>query len=232
MEQLDKGKFSVSITIFLSLAVMLGGFGHAHVGAQEEPVLSIIGLVEKPLNITYSEFYELPMITKEATCTCVGYPPEDVGVNSYDVYTHNWTGVRLSVLLEMVAVKPEAVDLVFHATDGYSSSLPLETAPLSSSIIAVEADGETLTRGTGYPYRLVVPCWWGYKWVKFVDRIETVNYDHRGTWESSGYPDEAKIPDCVDVGIEDEEKRPIVFSSPLAISGIILLGLGIYLAKR
>ena len=232
MEQLDKCKFSVSIAVFLSLAVMLSGFGHAHVEAQEEPVLSIIGLVEKPVNITYSEFYELPMITKEATCTCVGYPPEDVGVNAYDVYAHNWTGVQISALLEMVAVKPEAVDVVFHATDGYSSSLSLETAPLSSSIIAVEADGETLTRGTGYPFRLVVPCWWGYKWVKFVDRIEVVDYDHKGTWESSGYPDDAEIPDCIDPEIDEEEKRPIVASPTLAISGIILLGLGIYLAKR
>jgi len=63
-------------------------------------------------------------------------------------------------------------------------------------ILAVYADGEALSRDQGYPFRLVVPCWWGYKWVKYVERVEVVGYDHLGYWESHGYPDDARIPDC------------------------------------
>lgn len=232
MEQVEKRIFFVSTAFFLAFVVLLSGFEHALAEAQEEPVLSIMGFVERPINITYSEFNQLPMITEEATTTCVGYPPEDLGVNAYDVYTYNWTGVQVSVLLEMVTTKPGAVDVVFHATDGYSSSLPLETALQSSTIIAVKANEAPLTRGTGYPFRLVVPCWWGYKWVKYVDRIEVVNYDHKGTWESRGYPDDAKIPDCIHEEITMEKKRPLFFSSTLGISGLILLVLGVYFAKK
>jgi hypothetical protein len=37
----------------------------------------------------------------------------------------------------------------------------------------------------------VVPSKWGYKWVSQLIRVEPVNYDFKGTWESAGYSDEA-----------------------------------------
>jgi len=214
----------VSLTIFMVIIVVLSGVKQTHAEEQEEPILSVEGFIEHPVNISYSEFYGLPMITEEVTCTCVGPPP-------FDVYTHNWTGVSVSILLEVVGVKPGAVDVVFHASDGYSSSLPMEKALLPSTIIAVEASGRPLTGETGYPFRLVVPCWWGYKWVKFIERIEVVDYDHMGTWENRGYPDYAEIDGCIDQGGAEKEGKPIMFSTALAISGVVLLGLGVYLAK-
>lgn len=220
----------ISIFLFSILFAAMDDSEQSRAEVVEEPFLSITGFVEHPINVTYSEFKQLPMVSEKVTCTCVGWPPEDVGINAYDVYTFNWTGVRVSVLLEMAGVKAEAADVVFHASDGYSSSLPLETALLLNIILAVEADGAPLTRETGYPFRLVVPCWWGYKWVKFVERIEVVDYDHKGTWESSGYPDEAEIPGCIEQEVREGGKSPIVLPTALAASGVILLGLGIFLA--
>lgn len=177
--------------------------------AQEaEPVLHIYGFVDRPLNITYSEFLGLPMVSVEASCICVGAPPENPGVNSFVVYTYNWTGVRLSHILGLAGVKDGAVDVVFRDDTQYSSSLPLEEAVNPDIILAVYADGETLNRDQGYPFRLVVPCWWGYKWVKYVGRVEVVDYDHLGFWETSGYPDIAKIPDCTSTA-----SSPVVFTS-------------------
>ena len=215
--------FFVSAAVLTALVVVLCGSKQTH-AEEEGPMLSIIGFVEQPVNITYSEFNELPMITEEVTCTCVGPP-------AFDVYAYNWTGVSVSILLELAGVRTGAVDVVFHASDGYSSSLPVEKALTASTIIAVEANGRPLSREAGYPFMLVVPCWWGYKWVKFVERIEIVDYDHKGIWENRGYPDYAEIPGCVDQEGGEKEESPIVFSIALAISSVLLLGLGVYLAR-
>ena len=56
-------------------------------------------------------------------------------------------------------------------------------------ILAYEKDGERLSEKT----RLVVPGKWGYKWISQLTRIELVNYDFKGFWESRGYSDEADI---------------------------------------
>ena len=223
MEPVNRRIFFVSVAVLTALVVVLCGLKQVY-AEEEGPVLSIIGFVEQPVNITYSEFNELPILTEEVTCTCVGPP-------AFDVYTYNWTGVSVSILLELAGVKPGAVDVVFHASDGYSSSLPVEKALTASTIIAVEANGGPLSRETGYPFMLVVPCWWGYKWVKFVERIEIVDYDHKGIWENRGYPDYAEIPGCVDQEGGEKEERPIVSSIALGISGVLLLGFGVYLAR-
>ncbi|MCW3992712.1 MAG: molybdopterin-dependent oxidoreductase [Candidatus Bathyarchaeota archaeon] len=187
------------------------------------PVLSILGSVERHFNITYGEFTRLPIVTVEATCICVGPPAFEVG-------THEWKGVQVSALLELADLKPEAVNVVFIAEDSYVSSLPMEKALSPSTIVAFEADGVPLTRETGYPFRLVVPCWWGYKWVKFVRIIEVVDYDHKGVWENRGYPDHAEIPECVDVGVKEYVEGPRPASTNLASFGLIILGIGVCLA--
>ena len=205
----------------MMLALILLALG-AHVeatAAQEaEPVLRIYGLVKEPLNITYTEFLGLPMVSVEASCICVGAPPENPGVNSFLVYTYNWTGVRLSYILGLAGVRDGAVDVVFRDNTQYSSSLSMAEALNPDMILAVYADGETLNRDQGYPFRLVVPCWWGYKWVKYVERVEVVDYDHLGFWESHGYPDDARIPDCTYTS-----SYPTVFTSTSI--GMLALGL-------
>ena len=61
-------------------------------------------------------------------------------------------------------------------------------------ILAYERDGEPLAEK-----QLVVPCMWGYKWIREPTHIELVDYDFLGTYESAGYPDEAyRVPDDFD----------------------------------
>lgn len=224
------GRMKIALIAVFVIQVAVLGKTHQVLGSAVEPVLSIDGLVANPLNITYGEFANLPMVTERVTCTCVGWPPEDVGANAYDVYTYNWTGVRVSVLLSMAGLKAGAVDVVFRASDGYSSGLSLEKALAKDTIIAVKADGVPLTRETGYPFRLVAPCWWGYKWVKFVEHIEVVDYDYKGTWESAGFPDNAEIPECA--GEDDDPTWYNPQSIFLAASVTIMLGAATYLFWR
>ncbi len=162
----------------------------------DEPVLRIYGEVNNPLNITYSEFQQLPMVHVNATVICVGVPADDLGINSYVVYSFNWTGVKLSDLLAMVEPTEDAYDMVFRDNTQYSSSIHIDETERDDFLLAIYADNQVLTRDQGYPFRVVVPCYWGYKWVKYVERIEITSEDHRGFWESHGYPDEGLIPGC------------------------------------
>ena len=176
----------------------------------QEPVLRIYGEVNNPINITYSQFQSLPMVHVNSSLICVGSPAENVGINSFVVYSYNWTGVRLSDLLDMVEPTEDAFDMVFRDNSLYSSSIHVSEAERDDFILAIYADGQVLDRVQGYPLRVVVPCYWGYKWVKYVERIEITDYDHRGFWESTGYPDDGLIPGCTPDQIIT---NPAVFTS-------------------
>jgi hypothetical protein len=89
-------------------------------------------------------------------------------------------------------------EIVFNSTDGFSSSVLLETAMEPTSILALRANGTDLEQITGFGsgYRVVLPCRWGYKWVKWVKQIIVVDYDYKGTYEKYGLSDEAIRPNC------------------------------------
>jgi len=158
--------------------------------------LVIKGLVQNSLNLSYSEVETLPMISEIAQLQCV---------YAADGTPYNWTGVPIFYLLHLAKVQPEAKDVVFRAEDGLSSSLTIDEAMHPTTMLSLKVNGTTLSYedgywtsalAGGYPYKLVVPCRWGYKWVGWIDEIEVVSYDYKGFYESRGFSDEASIPNC------------------------------------
>ncbi len=157
--------------------------------AEAEPTpydLVIKGLVDRPLNFSHSELQSFPMVSEVALMQCIGGWAQ----------LYNWTGVPIFFLLSMTGVKSGATEVVFYASDGYSSSLAIKRALHPTTLLALQADGKVLSYFNGYPYRLIVPCKYGYKWVRWITEIEVVDYDYKGTWEGMGFPDDADIPDC------------------------------------
>jgi DMSO/TMAO reductase YedYZ molybdopterin-dependent catalytic subunit len=144
--------------------------------------LSVSGLVEQSLNLSLTELAAMPQTTVNAAIICVDFPGNVVEQG-------NWTGVSLWLLLETAGISCNAVKVAFYATDGYSTDLSLETAKRADIILAYAKDGAPL----GETLRLVVPGKWGYKWISQVTRIELVDYDFKGFWESRGYSDTADI---------------------------------------
>ncbi len=145
-------------------------------------MLVMDGFVRSPLNLTFDDLLAMPRSTVNAELYCVGDPTTVLAKG-------DWTGVRLGLLLEEAGVSPEAVKVAFYADDGFTTDLPVATARRDDIILAYERDGKLLTEQV----RLVVPGKWGYKWVRDVTRIELVNYDFKGFYESRGYSDEADI---------------------------------------
>lgn len=192
--------------------------------------LLVDGFVKNPLNLTYDELKALPAVTIFAELICYPNAPVTEGL---------WTGVQLSYLLNLAGAKPEAIDMVFIAVDDFSSSLPVsEIQNRPDILLAYEKDGEPLTQRDGFPVIIVAPGQGGYKWVKYVTHIELVDYDHKGYWESVGYPDDAVLTEYnftvpVPIISTKQGEQDVITSLPefdilnsviLIVTGLFLLG--------
>ena len=107
--------------------------------------------------------------------------------------TQEGTGVPLFYLLSMAGViSGEYRKVVFNATDGFLGDILLSAAMEPTTILGLWGNGTDLTQimdSFGNGYSIVLPCRWGYKWVKSVQQITVVDYDYKGTYERQGYDD-------------------------------------------
>ncbi|ADY00523.1 oxidoreductase molybdopterin binding protein [Vulcanisaeta moutnovskia 768-28] len=148
-------------------------------------MLVVDGLVNNPLNLTYSELTSMPTTTIIDTLQCVSDP-------YFLKAMVKWIGVPLKYVLNAAGVQSGATKVILYGADGYTSDLPLWKAMEDDTLIAFMADGQPLLATHGYPVRLVVPRWWGYKYVKWLVKITVTNENYLGYWESRGYPDVAR----------------------------------------
>lgn len=147
--------------------------------------LTIDGQVENRKEYSYDALIErFPHYRKVVTLYCV---------EGWDV-TILWEGVRVNGLLLEAGVKPGANTVIFYAEDGYSSSLPLTYIEDRDILLAYAMNDVTLPAERGFPFELVAEDRWGYKWVKWVTRIEVSDDEnYRGYWESRGYANNGSI---------------------------------------
>jgi DMSO/TMAO reductase YedYZ molybdopterin-dependent catalytic subunit len=91
-------------------------------------------------------------------------------------------------------VKPEATTVIFHAYDGYTTSLPLRYIISNEIIMAYKMNNVTLPPERGFPFQLVAESKLGYKWIKWITEIElSEDEDYRGYWESRGWSNDAEL---------------------------------------
>jgi DMSO/TMAO reductase YedYZ molybdopterin-dependent catalytic subunit len=148
--------------------------------------LTVDGLVDKPLSLTYSDLQAYPQVDRLTDLNCVeGW-----------VFTAKWTGPTLNSIFADAGVKPEAKIAIFYTTDdslGYSS-LDLSYITSNNIIIALKDNDITLPPERGFPFQVVAMSKFGYKWAKWVTRIElSDNTSFRGYWENAGYSNNADI---------------------------------------
>ncbi len=126
--------------------------------------LLVEGRVNNPLNLSYDDVLAYPAVTTEATLFCPG------------VYENqsprNWHGVPVDAILEAAAVQPEASRVVFYAADGYKTTLSIERLKHTGAILAYKVDDAFLSKGDGYPFRLVAGDLIGDVWIRSVNRLE------------------------------------------------------------
>jgi DMSO/TMAO reductase YedYZ molybdopterin-dependent catalytic subunit len=141
--------------------------------------LTIDGLVDAPQSISYDELRALPSAEQVSTFHCV---------TGWTVSNIHWRGVRFRDLLAASQPHPEAQALTFTSAEKpYVDTLTLQQAQLADVMLAYEMDGQPLAREHGAPVRVVIPDMYGYKGVKWVERI-TLGVDAQpGYWEQRGY---------------------------------------------
>jgi len=147
--------------------------------------LNVSGLVEKPKSYSYDEIIgENQNYKKVVTLNCVeGWSA-----------TILWEGVLVKDLIAKSGPLTDANMVIFHAYDGYTTSLPLEYIAENNIIMAHKMNEISLPPERGFPFQLVAESKWGYKWIKWVTEIELsddVNY--KGYWESRGYSNKADL---------------------------------------
>ncbi len=141
--------------------------------------LNITGLVENPLEYTYSEVIEgFSSQEKVVTLNCVeGWSA-----------TILWEGISIMDLVESARPSPDAEIVIFHAEDGYTTSLPLEYIEEKDLVLAYKINGVTLPKENGFPFQLVAESKWGYKWCRWVVELEfSDDTEYEGYWEKRGY---------------------------------------------
>ncbi len=150
--------------------------------------LRIDGMVEHPTTYTLADLRAMPSEEQVSDFHCVtGWSVNDVA----------WKGIRLERLLAKAKLRQGARSLRFVSTEvPYDDSLTLEQALSPDVMLALDMDGSPVSRPHGGPARLVMPRMYGYKSVKWVDRIEVIDDpDYRGYWEQRGYDIDAWIGD-------------------------------------
>ncbi len=175
--------------------------------AVEDWQLKIEGAVGAPRTLSYEDLQALPQQTITAAMECAGngrtfLTPKVKGV-AWDlgaVGNGEWTGVLLRDVLEAARVNDDAVEVILEGADRgeikepprpageirYARSLPLAKAR-ADVLLALQLNGEPLTRSHGFPLRAVVPGWYGMASVKWLERIVVSATPFQGYYQSIDY---------------------------------------------
>jgi DMSO/TMAO reductase YedYZ molybdopterin-dependent catalytic subunit len=167
--------------------------------------LGVGGLVERPLSLSLHDLHTMRAETLVVTLECAGNgrsrldPP--VAGEKWDlgaVSTAEWTGVRLTEVLDRAGVKPQAREVLFRGADGgtvgdatdairFERSLGLDDARDGEALLAYAMNGEPLPIQHGYPLRVVMPGWYAVASVKWLTEIELIAGPFTGHYQADTY---------------------------------------------
>ncbi len=159
--------------------------------------LVIHGLVKRPLEFSLDSLSRYPLVSRFAFVECGGNSapmfsrePLQASVQALHGLAScaEWTGVRLSTLLDEAGVEPKAKWLVAEGADSLalSRSVPLKKA-MDDALVAIYQNGERLMPGNGYPMRLLLPGYEGNMNVKFLRRLKLVDQPAMSYYETRTY---------------------------------------------
>lgn len=155
--------------------------------------LRIYGQVEKPVELSWEEFNQLPRKQISIDLHCVTH---------WSKLDTTWEGVSVRDMIERGVFKPlsEALFVMQHAEMGFTVNLPLDIVLADNFLLATHFNGEPISAEHGYPLRGVVGAipgrddlftpylWKGAKWLR---GLEFMKEDRPGFWEQAGYHNQA-----------------------------------------
>jgi len=159
--------------------------------------LLIHGLVKRPLVFTLEALSRYPMVSRITFLECAGNSgalnapqaaPLDVQAIHGLLSCQEWTGVRLSTLLDEAGVEPAAKWVVAEGADAaaMSRSVPLAKC-MDDALICLYQNGERVRPSNGYPVRLLLPGFEGNMNVKWLRRLKVTDAPVMAKDETSKY---------------------------------------------
>jgi DMSO/TMAO reductase YedYZ molybdopterin-dependent catalytic subunit len=161
--------------------------------------LSVTGLVDQELDLSFDDLQGMPARTITAFLECSGnsrsrFPDDPAQVEGTQwtngaIGNAEWTGVSLSEVLNAAGVQEGAVDVVSQGGDfaEMQRGLPLAVAMDPDVMLVWQMNGQDLPKPNGGPVRLLVPTWSGIASTKWVVGIDVLDHVFAGHYNSESY---------------------------------------------
>ncbi|SEP02767.1 sulfane dehydrogenase subunit SoxC [Salinihabitans flavidus] len=184
--------------------------------------LILHGMVDEPLRFTMDDLKRLPAVSRIHFIECSGNtltewadPTLKTVQGTHGLTsTSEWTGVRLSTLLEMAGVQDNAAWILAEGADAavMTRSVPIDKA-MDDAILAYAQNGEAIRPEQGYPLRLLLPGFEGNTHIKWLRRLEVSDKPFMTREETSKYTDLMPDGSARQFSMEMEAKSVITFPS-------------------
>ena len=160
--------------------------------AAESWSMSIHGMVDRELKLTYADLMNRPLVEKTITLTCVS---NEIGGEL--ISTSNFVGVPLRDLLMEAGVQPGATQIFTTSEDGWTCGTPTDVVmePDRGALLAIGMNGEPLPLEHGFPVRMVVPGLYGFvSATKWLADMELTTFEAaQSYWLKRGWGEKAPI---------------------------------------
>lgn len=178
--------------------------------------LRVHGLVDSEVVLSFDDLLAMDIVEDYVTIACVSNQ-----VGGELIGNALWSGVRLTDVLDMAGVLPEASQLVGRSIDGFTAGFPPDLAyDGRNPLIALGMNGDPLPRRHGFPARLIVPGLYGYvSATKWLTEIELTTWDgFDAYWIPRGWAKQApiKTQSRIDVPTSSQVLNP----GPNVIAGV------------
>lgn len=126
---------------------------------------------------SYQQLLSLPRHQQYTTLRCVSN-----NLTTNLMGNAEWTGIAIEQLIDPREIPPQIVEAAVLGIDGHSDSFPWRYVFRPEVMLAVGMNGKTLNRDHGFPIRLIAPRYYGFKHIKWLDRIDFVSKPYFGYW--------------------------------------------------
>ncbi len=144
--------------------------------------IRIYGEVERPAILSYQELFSLEQVHITCDIHCV---------TGWTLLDSEWSGIRLTTIMDRVRPRGRGGFIIFEASGGYTSNVPINETRKENVILAHSFFGEKLPQEHGAPVRVVIPDRYFYKSAKWLEAVKVTSRDEPGFWESKGYSNSA-----------------------------------------
>jgi len=134
--------------------------------AGQPQMIQVAGLAERTLSLAQDDLRQFRLRSLGAVLECAGN-----AMDSGAVSNGRWEGFSLAEIISLARPQPGAAFVNFYGRDGYGRSVPLERA-MQVGLLATRLNSQPLGRLHGYPWRVLMPGWYGMDSVKWLERVE------------------------------------------------------------